>query len=97
MLLYADIDECAEGIDSCDQMCTNENGSYSCSCGSGYRLLSDGHGCHDINECALDMDGCEQLCTNTIGSYVCSCNQIGYYLATDGKLCNGQLKLFAYS
>ena len=73
-------------------MCINENGSYSCSCGSGYRLTSDRHGCDDINECALGMDGCEQICTNTIGSYVCSCDT-GYYLANDGKLCNGKSNL----
>ena len=85
----ADIDECAQGIDGCDQMCINENGSYSCSCGTGYHLSSDRHGCDDINECALGTDGCEQICTNTIGSYVCSCDT-GYFLANDGKLCNGQ-------
>ena len=93
MLLHADIDECTQGIDGCDQMCTNQNGSYSCYCGSGYQLSSDRHGCQDINECALDIDECEQLCTNTIGSYVCSCDT-GYYLENDGKLCNGQLNFF---
>ena len=29
----------------CDQICTNTQGSYSCSCVSGYRLSSDGKSC----------------------------------------------------
>ena len=41
-----DIDECANGVDGCTQMCSNTNGSYSCSCMSGYRLSSDGHRCN---------------------------------------------------
>ena len=47
-----DIDECAEDIDSCAQICVNVAGSYSCSCGSGYHLASDSHGC-DGNESHL--------------------------------------------
>ena len=33
-----DIDECAAGIDGCDENanCTNTDGSYTCSCLSGY-------------------------------------------------------------
>lgn len=42
----ADIDECAEGRDSCAQTCTNTIGSYSCLCGSGYLLASDGRTCN---------------------------------------------------
>ena len=41
-----DIDECAEGTDGCAQNCSNTIGSYTCSCGSGYRLASDGHSCN---------------------------------------------------
>ena len=44
--ILLDIDECAEGIDSCDQTCTNTLGSYLCSCGSGYRLASNGRTCN---------------------------------------------------
>jgi diaminopimelate epimerase len=40
-----DIDECTEGTAGCAQMCTNQDGSYSCSCGSGYRLVANAHGC----------------------------------------------------
>jgi fibulin 1/2 len=41
-----DIDECAEDIDGCAQTCTNTNGSYSCSCNTGYQLASDNQGCN---------------------------------------------------
>ena len=44
-----DIDECAESTSGCAQICTNQDGSYSCSCGSGYRLGVDEHGCEGTN------------------------------------------------
>ena len=40
-----DIDECGEGIVDCDHNCTNTNGSYACSCNSGYELDSDNLTC----------------------------------------------------
>ena len=40
-----DIDECTEGIDGCAQICTDTDGSYTCSCDPGYRLSGDNHGC----------------------------------------------------
>ncbi len=46
MLLYADIDECAENTDGCSQHCTNSIGSYVCSCHPGYRLDADRHTCN---------------------------------------------------
>ena len=39
-LKFSDIDECSEsGV--CDQICTNTDGSYSCSCKKGYQLQVD--------------------------------------------------------
>ena len=89
LLNFSDIDECAEDTDGCTQTCTNEVGGYSCSCGSGYRLSSNQHGCTDIDECAESIDGCDHACTNTIGSYTCSCDS-GYILTRDGQMCNGE-------
>ena len=40
-----DIDECIEGTDTCDQVCSNTLGSYNCSCLQGYLLLDDGISC----------------------------------------------------
>ena len=48
IILCLDIDECAEGSHLCDQTCTNMIGSYSCSCGSSYRLASNRLSCTDI-------------------------------------------------
>ena len=89
VLVIIDINECAEGTDSCEQSCTNTFGSYSCSCGSGYRLASGLHGCVDINECAEDIHGCNQTCTNAVGSYTCSCSS-GYRLGSDLHKCIGE-------
>lgn len=44
--LCIDIDECTEGIDGCNQTCTNTIGSYACSCRSGYHLANDGRRCN---------------------------------------------------
>ena len=39
------VDECAEGIDDCAQVCTDTDPGYTCSCRSGYRLATNGRGC----------------------------------------------------
>ena len=38
-------DECDLDTDNCDQVCTNTDGSYTCSCNSGFTLDADGHSC----------------------------------------------------
>ena len=38
-----DVDECLEN--PCSQNCTNTDGSFDCSCMSGYELLEDGRTC----------------------------------------------------
>ena len=38
-----DVDECLEN--PCGQLCTNTDGSFDCSCMSGYEILDDGHTC----------------------------------------------------
>lgn len=43
--VHPDIDECQENIHSCNQMCSNVNGSYLCSCHPGYILDSDEQNC----------------------------------------------------
>ena len=46
--LNADINECSEGIDNCNQTCTNTEGSFTCGCDDGYLLYSDETTCNGI-------------------------------------------------
>ena len=41
----SDIDECADDNGGCDDTCINTNGSYSCQCSDGLRLLPDKKSC----------------------------------------------------
>lgn len=75
-----DVDECSADVHICgsNANCTNTNGSYHCSCYSGF--TKSGKQCVDIDECADGVHSClggTATCTNTIGSYNCSCNH-GY-------------------
>ena len=40
-----DVDECATDVDNCEHNCSNNNGSYTCTCRQGYRLHSNGRQC----------------------------------------------------
>ena len=42
---WADIKECAFDNGGCELVCTNNRGSYVCSCHKGYKLLPDGRRC----------------------------------------------------
>lgn len=44
----SDIDECVEETDNCEQICTNTAGRFSCSCHTGYRLMTNQHGCEGV-------------------------------------------------
>ena len=45
-VFYSDIDECLESMDTCQHVCTNTDGSFTCSCNDGYILNSDGQTCN---------------------------------------------------
>ncbi|XP_059160482.1 uncharacterized protein LOC131944017 [Physella acuta] len=81
-----DIDEC--NVSSpCSQVCSNTEGSFVCSCQSGYRLDTvEKKTCLEINECEERTSKCQQKCTNTRGNYSCSC-QTGYILDDNGYTC----------
>ena len=40
----ADINECT-GVHSCQQLCVNTEGSYTCNCMDGFTLAEDGRNC----------------------------------------------------
>ena len=82
-----DIDECAEGTDTCDAnaSCANTPGSFDCTCNAGF--AGDGVTCDDIDECTEGTDNCDAVasCTNTVGSFECAC-PAGY--VGDGVTCD---------
>ena len=43
-----DINECSLLNGNCSQVCTNTNGSYLCSCNSGYQLSSNNRSCNGM-------------------------------------------------
>ena len=40
-----DMDECADGLANCEQMCDNRMGTFICSCAIGYTLDSNDENC----------------------------------------------------
>ena len=48
----SDVNECSNGNGGCYQTCTNNAGSYTCSCGSGY-TKSGFYGCSGKINCVL--------------------------------------------
>ena len=87
--MLLDIDECAADTDGCDQGCTNTDGSFECSCNSGYTLSGDGRTCVDDDECMLETDNCDQVCMNTDGGFSCDCDP-GFQLNSDQSTCTGE-------
>ena len=49
---YLDIDECADETSGCEQLCNNNNGSYSCACQDNYTLALDIRSCLG-NHCCM--------------------------------------------
>ncbi|KAK6970572.1 mucin-like protein [Biomphalaria glabrata] len=83
----ADLDECND-THTCQNQCTNTEGSYVCSCPDGYRLDKvDRHSCKDINECEERTSKCQHKCNNQNGNYTCSCYS-GYTLDDNGLTCS---------
>ncbi len=89
-LIVADINECSTNNGGCSQTCTNTQGSFTCSCSSGYQLSGNGLSCVDINECTTSQHNCAQVCRNTPGSFTCDCNS-GFMLNSDQRTCSGEI------
>ncbi|KAK0043850.1 mucin-like protein, partial [Biomphalaria pfeifferi] len=73
-----DIDECKYGNQPCSQQCNNLDGSYECSCYTGYKLSSDKVSC---SACEAPYYG--NNCART-----CQCNGRGTCNAIRGCVCN---------
>ncbi|XP_037096872.1 latent-transforming growth factor beta-binding protein 2-like [Syngnathus acus] len=71
-----DVNECED--EPCDGkgICTNNYGSYSCQCFSGYSqaITQNRKFCQDINECSMPNKCQSGRCINTEGSYTCECD-----------------------
>ena len=76
-----DINECATaGFCRYGGTCANTEGSFTCTCPSGYKLGADKR-CIDDNECDVGNVGFNKClvqdalgkCANTVGSYSCTC------------------------
>ncbi|XP_077986992.1 hemicentin-1-like [Glandiceps talaboti] len=68
-----DIDEC-QRPGTCQHECVNTDGSYYCTCPTGYKLSRDGRICQDIDECleqSVNCNGPNKMCFNKRGSYEC--------------------------
>ncbi|XP_062407334.1 adhesion G protein-coupled receptor F5-like [Sardina pilchardus] len=86
-----DTNECEDIPNICgsNSHCTNTNGSFNCSCLSGYRetsvnqTISGSNQCTDVDECLETPPVCgpNSICNNTIGDFNCSC--LSGYNVTD--------------
>ncbi|XP_076127971.1 uncharacterized protein LOC143109199 [Alosa pseudoharengus] len=73
--------------------CINTNGSFNCSCLSGYRgtnvnhTISNSNQCTDVDECLQSSSICgpNSVCNNTGGGYNCTC-QSGYQVINTSLL-----------
>ncbi len=86
--LCEETNECEdELLNTChsDATCTNTDGSFECTCNTGFD--GDGLECTDIDECTLGSDTCDDHadCANTAGSFTCTCKD-GW--EGDGETCN---------
>ncbi|PIK52446.1 hypothetical protein BSL78_10650 [Apostichopus japonicus] len=73
--LCRDQDECSDPFicaGSQNQMCVNNDGSFTCDCITGYTRNGAGL-CVDMNECDTNPCGINEDCSNTIGSFTCDC------------------------
>ena len=53
IIFHSDIDECEQGTAGCDHNCTNNVGSFFCTCMDGYELDSDNRTCAGDDKISL--------------------------------------------
>ena len=76
-MYHTDINEC-EGYNDCHQMCTNTDGSYYCSCSTGFVLAVDertcGGYCTTCNNNFKDMQIVNLNSYNELATFNISCS-----------------------
>jgi hypothetical protein len=89
--ICVDVNECLQGCDVANSVCTNLEGGHLCTCEHGFTASNDEGGmleaCTDIDECAsFDLNICAEnaYCTNQKSTYKCTCND-GFQ--GDGSIC----------
>uniref|UniRef100_A0A668VAL6 Adhesion G protein-coupled receptor E8 n=1 Tax=Oreochromis aureus TaxID=47969 RepID=A0A668VAL6_OREAU len=90
LFFLSDIDECQRttGICGSNSNCENNDGSYICTCLTGFSVTDPtlppgtSNGCTDTDECLANICGQYGSCINNIGSYVCNCNE-GFHIQSD--------------
>lgn len=72
MYINTDINECLNYNGACSHTCTNFDGSYTCSCNSGFKLENDGHNCTGIQWfiCLVMFQYCFKTLTNVLWALV---------------------------
>ncbi|KAJ7390034.1 hypothetical protein OS493_027559 [Desmophyllum pertusum] len=96
MKTCTDINECMTGSHGCSHKCSNNDGSFTCTCHAGYALAADKKTCQDVNECDTPvLNNCSQVCENNNGSFQCSCDD-GFSLAPDNTSCTANAKMLSY-
>ncbi|CAG5133717.1 unnamed protein product, partial [Candidula unifasciata] len=69
----------------CSDICTNTNGSFQCSCSTGFILGTDLRSCNlEVAVCSILLPQCQQTCT--VSPMSCSC-YVGYTPTADGITC----------
>ncbi|XP_061228417.1 cartilage acidic protein 1 isoform X1 [Neopsephotus bourkii] len=80
-----DIDECAQGLHNCTQLCTNTPGAFACHCHLGFHPLDPAASqCLDVDECQAQPGPCDHICHNSYGSFHCHCRH-GFSLGAGGR------------
>ncbi|XP_075279669.1 cartilage acidic protein 1 isoform X3 [Opisthocomus hoazin] len=79
-----DINECAQGLHNCSQLCTNTPGAHACRCRPGFHPLDPAAShCLDVDECQAQPGPCDHICHNSLGSFHCHCHH-GFSLGAGG-------------
>ena len=88
-----DDNECLlnNGHGPCQDVCTNTNGGYKCSCETvlGTILDEDGHTCQSTEGCHHQNGGCSHKCIDSYSQVFCLCPE-GFNLASDWKTCRDE-------